>query len=68
RGRFLCALDGCTKTASSLADMRRHRECLAHVPIDPSAQRPLKPYACLGCPYRFTRDDAMKRHVRARSS
>ncbi|KAJ7684193.1 hypothetical protein DFH06DRAFT_1462573 [Mycena polygramma] len=53
-GRFRCGLDGCPKICGSRADLRRHRESLAHC---------AKKYACPGCPMRFTRQDALKRHL-----
>ncbi|KAJ7302376.1 hypothetical protein DFH08DRAFT_989494, partial [Mycena albidolilacea] len=55
-----CGLPGCTQKCRSAADVRRHRESLAH--------RAEKRYACPGCPMRFTREDALKRHLSAKSA
>ncbi|KAJ7184694.1 hypothetical protein C8R46DRAFT_1186044 [Mycena filopes] len=52
-----CGLDGCTHRCRNAADLRRHRESLAHAPE--------KQYPCPGCPGRFTRQDALKRHMAA---
>ncbi|KAJ7633859.1 hypothetical protein DFH06DRAFT_913340, partial [Mycena polygramma] len=49
-----CGLDGCLQLCGTRADLRRHRESLAHC---------AKKYACPGCPMRFTRLDAQKRHL-----
>ncbi|KAF8209509.1 hypothetical protein K438DRAFT_1960507 [Mycena galopus ATCC 62051] len=54
-GMARCGLDNCTQKCSTSADLRRHRDSLAHC-----AQ---KKYACPGCPMRFTREDALKRHL-----
>ncbi|KAJ7875092.1 hypothetical protein B0H13DRAFT_1503286, partial [Mycena leptocephala] len=50
-----CGIDGCTHTCGRAADLRRHRESLAHWE---------KNYACLDCPITFTREDALNRHLR----
>ncbi|KAK7036107.1 hypothetical protein R3P38DRAFT_3263538 [Favolaschia claudopus] len=55
-----CGLPGCRQKCRSAADLRRHRESLAH--------RPGKEHACPGCPLRFTREDALKRHVSHRNA
>ncbi|KAJ7159349.1 hypothetical protein C8R43DRAFT_824706, partial [Mycena crocata] len=49
-----CGLPGCTQRCSTTADLRRHRESLAHC---------AKRYECPGCPSKFTRADARKRHI-----
>ncbi|KAJ7932863.1 hypothetical protein B0H13DRAFT_1506062, partial [Mycena leptocephala] len=49
-----CGLDGCLQKCHTGADLRRHRESLAHCE---------KKYPCPGCPMRFTRQDAQKRHL-----
>ncbi|KAJ7711896.1 hypothetical protein B0H16DRAFT_1208046, partial [Mycena metata] len=50
-----CGLDGCAHRCNTLADMRRHRESLAHCAE--------KKHLCPGCPGSFTREDALKRHL-----
>ncbi|KAK6993254.1 hypothetical protein R3P38DRAFT_2474962, partial [Favolaschia claudopus] len=50
-----CGLSGCRQKCRSAADLRRHRESLAHCPD--------KKHWCAGCPLRFTRVDALKRHL-----
>ncbi|KAF7358965.1 hypothetical protein MSAN_01236900 [Mycena sanguinolenta] len=59
-GKARCGIDGCTQRCQSSADLRRHRESLAHCR--------LKQHACPGCPMRFTREDALKRHLNHRGA
>ncbi|KAJ6500947.1 hypothetical protein C8R45DRAFT_1210625 [Mycena sanguinolenta] len=59
-GKARCGIDGCTQKCHSIADLRRHRESLAHCR--------LKQHACPGCPMRFTREDALKRHFNHRGA
>ncbi|KAJ7212900.1 hypothetical protein B0H12DRAFT_1275786 [Mycena haematopus] len=54
-GKVCCGLNGCTRKYQSAADLRRHRESLVHCRF--------KQHACPGCPLRFTREDAVKRHL-----
>ncbi|KAJ7446322.1 hypothetical protein FB451DRAFT_1011165, partial [Mycena latifolia] len=53
-GMYHCGIAGCAQQCSSAADMRRHRESLAHC---------AKRYNCPGCLSTFTRADARKRHL-----
>ncbi|KAJ7115447.1 hypothetical protein C8R44DRAFT_583990, partial [Mycena epipterygia] len=53
-GSIHCGIEGYTHTCGTAADLRRHRQSLAHSE---------KNYACPGCPNTFTRDDALKRHL-----
>ncbi|KAJ6500946.1 hypothetical protein C8R45DRAFT_979604 [Mycena sanguinolenta] len=59
-GKARCGLDDCTQKCHSIVDLRRHRESLAHCR--------LKQHACPGCPMRFTREDALKRHFNHRGA
>ncbi|KAJ6566942.1 hypothetical protein B0H19DRAFT_1258117 [Mycena capillaripes] len=53
-GLVHCGIDRCRQICRSVADLRRHRKSLAHCE---------KKYTCPGCPMRFTRPDALKRHL-----
>jgi hypothetical protein len=54
-GRFPCDVPGCKQVCKTLGDLKRHENVLSHKP--PS-------WKCNRCDYRFTREDALKRHTR----
>jgi len=51
--RFPCDVPGCKQVCKTLGDLKRHQSVLSHKP--PS-------WKCKRCDYRFTREDALKRH------
>jgi len=53
--RFPCTVPGCKQVCKTLGDLKRHESVLSHKP--PS-------WKCSRCDYRFTREDALKRHTR----
>lgn len=53
--RFPCTVPGCKQVCKTLGDLKRHESVLSHKP--PS-------WKCNRCGYRFTREDALKRHTR----
>jgi Zinc finger, C2H2 type len=53
--RFPCTVPGCNQVCKTLGDLKRHESVLAHKP--PS-------WECPRCHYHFTREDALKRHVK----
>lgn len=53
--RFPCSVPGCKQVCKTLGDLKRHESVLSHKP--PS-------WKCNRCGYRFTREDALKRHTR----
>ena len=55
---FPCPHDGCNQICKSNGDLKRHLESRAHKA--PS-------YICLGCDFPYTRTDALRRHLKARS-
>ncbi len=54
-GRFPCSIPGCKQVCKTLGDLKRHESVLAHKP--PS-------WVCPRCHYHFTREDALKRHMK----
>ena len=54
-GRYPCDVPGCKQVCKTLGDLKRHESVLSHKP--PS-------WKCSRCDYRFTREDALKRHTR----
>ncbi|KAH7919245.1 hypothetical protein BV22DRAFT_1023315 [Leucogyrophana mollusca] len=56
---FPCLLDGCTQVCSSAGDLMRHQQSLRH-------KAPEHP--CLACGHAFTRPDALKRHLNAKTA
>jgi hypothetical protein len=54
-GRFPCSVPGCKQVCKTLGDLKRHESVLSHKP--PS-------WECPRCHYHFTREDALKRHVK----
>jgi uncharacterized Zn-finger protein len=53
--RYPCTIPGCKQVCKTLGDLKRHESVLAHKA--PS-------WECSRCQYRFTREDALKRHVK----
>lgn len=53
--RFPCTVPGCKQVCKTLGDLKRHESVLSHKP--PS-------WKCSRCDYRFTREDALKRHTK----
>jgi hypothetical protein len=53
--RYPCTIPGCKQVCKTLGDLKRHESVLAHKP--PS-------WECSRCQYRFTRVDALKRHIK----
>ena len=54
-GRFPCSVPGCKQVCKTLGDLKRHESVLSHKP--PS-------WECPRCHYNFTREDALKRHIK----
>lgn len=54
-GRFPCSVPGCKQVCKTLGDLKRHESVLSHKP--PS-------WECPRCHYHFTREDALKRHIK----
>ena len=54
-GRFPCSVPGCKQVCKTLGDLKRHESVLSHKP--PS-------WECPRCHYYFTREDALKRHIK----
>jgi hypothetical protein len=53
--RFPCDVPGCKQVCKTMGDLKRHKSILSHQP--PS-------WKCSRCGYRFTREDALKRHFK----
>jgi hypothetical protein len=53
--RFPCTVPGCKQICKTLGDLKRHESVLAHKPAS---------WECPRCHYHFTREDALKRHVK----
>jgi Zinc finger, C2H2 type len=53
--RYPCTVPGCKQVCKTLGDLKRHESILAHKP--PS-------WECPRCHYHFTREDALKRHIK----
>ncbi|KAJ1550822.1 hypothetical protein HK096_004810 [Nowakowskiella sp. JEL0078] len=59
KGRtFACAVQGCDKAFFRKQDLERH--AATHLPDG------FKPFVCTDCGTRFTRNDALRRHVKAK--
>lgn len=54
-GRFPCSVPGCKQVCKTLGDLKRHESILAHKPAS---------WECPRCHYHFTREDALKRHIK----
>jgi hypothetical protein len=54
-GRFPCSVPGCKQVCKTLGDLKRHESILAHKPAS---------WECPHCHYHFTREDALKRHIK----
>ncbi|KAN0138784.1 hypothetical protein V8E53_003172 [Lactarius tabidus] len=54
-GRFPCSVPGCKQVCKTLGDLKRHESVLSHKPAS---------WECPRCHYHFTREDALKRHIK----